>query len=205
MNILFRFLPIIMLCVLNIFIICVMKKTYMRRHSLSSTSSSPRSSAEQVHLTVMLLTITFLFVFCILPGAVSSVVSHLWTDYSRLGAAKNLFECVSNVTYFLETLNSSINFVIYMALSKRFCVTYKKIFCCGQKNRYLSNGSYNSSYNKDKRKDSNGRKTPIKSTSNQSCESKNSLNHHQNVTVNLMLDYISTNQEDNTNYNTFEP
>ncbi|XP_069132406.1 probable G-protein coupled receptor B0563.6 [Argopecten irradians] len=148
MNILFRFLPIIVLFILNPLIIYVVRKTWTRRQSMSSNSQHTQykhASGEQSHITVMLMIVTFLFAICILPGAINSTASHIWTEYSKFGKARNLKECISYITYFLETLNSSVNFLIYMALSKKFCVTYKETFCCQKpQNRSVSWGSYHS-------------------------------------------------------------
>ncbi|XP_021349447.1 probable G-protein coupled receptor B0563.6 [Mizuhopecten yessoensis] len=147
MNILFRFLPIFVLLVLNSLIIYVVKKTWTRRQSMTSNSSVQykHGSGEQSHITIMLMIVTFLFAACILPGALNSTATHIWTEYSKFGKARNLKECVSYITYFLETLNSSVNFLIYMALSKKFCVTYKETFCCKKtQKRSISWASYHS-------------------------------------------------------------
>ncbi|XP_060082205.1 FMRFamide receptor-like [Ylistrum balloti] len=147
MNILFRFLPILMLFILNPLIIYVVKKTWARRQSMTSNLSVQykHGSGEQSHITIMLMIVTFLFAACILPGALNSTASHIWTEYSKFGKARNLKECISYITYFLETLNSSVNFLIYMALSKKFCVTYKEMFCCKKRqNHSMSWGSYHS-------------------------------------------------------------
>ncbi|XP_033753504.1 allatostatin-A receptor-like [Pecten maximus] len=147
MNILFRFFPILVLFILNPLIIYVVKKTWTRRQSMTSNVQTryKHGSGEQSHITIMLMIVTFLFAFCILPGAINSTASHIWREYSKFGKARNLKECISYITYFLETLNSSVNFLIYMALSKKFCVTYKETFCCQKpQNRSISWGSYHS-------------------------------------------------------------
>lgn len=144
MNVVFRFLPILVLIVLNSLIIYVVKKTWTRRQGMTSNAaqSGKHGCSEQTHITTMLMVVTFLFAACILPGAINSTVTHIWADYSKFGKARNLKECISYITYFFETLNSSVNFLLYMALSRKFCVTYKQVFCCKKpQNRTISGGS----------------------------------------------------------------
>jgi hypothetical protein len=86
----------------------------------------------------MLLAVTGVFLVCTLPGAINTIVSRLLPEYSRMGKQSNLYLTVSQVTYFLETFNSSVNFVIYMLFSRRFCHTYQEIFCrCTTSNLHL--------------------------------------------------------------------
>lgn len=128
-NILFRLLPLVLIIVLNSLIMHAIHRTWSWHRRLSEGSNSGRTS-EQRKITRMLLAVTFVFVFCILPGALSSIVTHIWPRFSRFGDLRNLYQCMLYVTFFLETANSAINFLIYMALSKKFCMTYKEIFWC---------------------------------------------------------------------------
>ncbi|GFR85364.1 FMRFamide receptor-like [Elysia marginata] len=97
------------------------------RHNLRN------SSYEQRRITVMLLVVSLVSLVCILPGAVHSIMSQAWApDYSPRGVQNNLFIIMSTLTYFLETVNSSVNFIIYMAFSAKFKSTYRAMFCCGK-------------------------------------------------------------------------
>lgn len=144
LNVLFRFLPILVLVILNILIIHAIKRTWTIRRILSKNGRHS-SQNEQNKITVMLLTVSFVFLICTLPGAISSIVSHIWPDYSRTGdprKGKTLYLCVSYITFFLETVNSSVNFLIYTALSHQFCLTYKQVFCCKKVQINRTNSSY---------------------------------------------------------------
>ena len=129
LNVIFRFVPIVLLIVLNMAIIIAIRKTWSLRRIITTQGSHAKVS-EQNRITIMLLTVSGIFLVCILPGALSSIASQIKTDYSRLGHQRNLYFCISNVTYFLETVNSSVNFIIYKAFSRKFCRTYRQIFCC---------------------------------------------------------------------------
>ncbi|XP_071100460.1 FMRFamide peptide receptor frpr-18-like [Haliotis cracherodii] len=129
LNILFRFVPIALLIILNILIVKAIRQTWNLRRIMSK-GGNPCNMSEQNRITIMLLIVSFVFLICILPGALNSIASQIKQDYSRLGSNRNLFACISCVTYFLETVNSSINFIIYMAFSAKFCRTYQEIFCC---------------------------------------------------------------------------
>ncbi|CAG5127590.1 unnamed protein product [Candidula unifasciata] len=127
LNILFRLIPILIIIFVNIFIALAIRRTWSFRRSMSSGGST---SYEQNRITLMLLMVSLVFIVCILPGAVHSIIDQIYKQYSRFGQQSNLYDVVRNVTYFLETVNSSVNFVIYMAFSTKFCRTYKQIFCC---------------------------------------------------------------------------
>lgn len=127
LNILFRLIPILIIIFVNIFIALAIRKTWSFRRAMSSGG---HTSYEQNRITLMLLMVSLVFIVCILPGAVHSIIDQIYKQYSRFGQQSNMYDVVRNVTYFLETVNSSVNFVIYMAFSTKFCRTYKQIFCC---------------------------------------------------------------------------
>lgn len=128
LNALFRFLPVSLVVILNISIMCAIKTTSKKRRSLRSQRKSHVHDAEQRKVTIMLLVVSLTFLICILPGAINSLLQTIWKEYSRFGRSKNLQQCFSYVTFFLEVLNSSVNFIIYMALSSRFYIIFKKMF-----------------------------------------------------------------------------
>nr|KAI8729527.1 putative G-protein coupled receptor [Biomphalaria glabrata] len=127
LNVLFRLIPILVLILVNILIACAIHKTWSIRRSMSNGSSA---TYEQNRITLMLLMVSLVFLVCILPGAIHSIVNQMYKQYSRQGSQSNIYDVMGSVTYFLETVNSSVNFVIYMAFSTKFCRTYKQIFCC---------------------------------------------------------------------------
>ncbi|GFO09451.1 FMRFamide receptor [Plakobranchus ocellatus] len=158
LNTIFRFFPVVLLPVVNILIAIAVRKTWRRRQIIScsrgrgsGTSAGPggeawgnegarhnmRNSCDQTHITLMLLVVSLVSLVCLLPGAVHSIMAHAWAPhYSRTGGQSNLYDIIGNVSYFLETINSSVNFIIYMAFSANFKHTYRRMFCCWQ-------GAYN--------------------------------------------------------------
>lgn len=129
LNVVFRFVPLAVLVVVNALIIAAIRRTGVLRRTIS-WNRSHTAGQEQARITLMLLTVSGVFLLCTLPGAINTIVSRSVHSYSKLGQQKNLYQAVSTVTYFLETLNSSVNFIIYMAFSTKFCRTYQEIFCC---------------------------------------------------------------------------
>ncbi|CAL1530430.1 unnamed protein product, partial [Lymnaea stagnalis] len=127
LNVVFRLIPILVLILVNILIACAIRRTWSFRRSMSNGGSA---SYEQNRITLMLLMVSLVFLICILPGAIHSIVNQIYKQYSRFGSQSNIYDVFGNITYFLETVNSSVNFVIYMAFSTKFCRTYKQIFCC---------------------------------------------------------------------------
>lgn len=148
LNIIFRFAPLVIIPILNVIMIRVVHITWKKRRHLSADIKNSNyfrnsnrngkhsSSSEQQHITIMLLTVSFIFLICILPGALNSLATHVWCTYNRLGKLRNLYMVISTVTFLLETINSSVNFIIYMALNRKFRLLYKEIFCCGHGKYY---------------------------------------------------------------------
>ncbi|XP_070200445.1 allatostatin-A receptor-like [Littorina saxatilis] len=135
LNIIFRFVPLAVLMIVNVLIAVAIRRTQALRRNMSWSSGvaggrGHGSGHEQTRITLMLLTVSVVFLVCTLPGALNTIVSRCTANYSRLGAEGNLYHALAIVTYFLETLNSSVNFVIYMAFSRKFCHIYQEIFCC---------------------------------------------------------------------------
>ena len=103
------------------------------RESGEHTRQSGRHSSwcEQNRITLMLLAVSLVCLVCIMPGAVHSIMAQAWAPhYSRRGEQSNLYDIIRNLSYCLETVNSSVNFIIYIAFSAKFKATYKNMFCC---------------------------------------------------------------------------
>ena len=149
LNVIYRFIPLLIIPFLNVKMIMAVRRTWKLRRKMSighnnstrrfsGKSVTYRNGDEENHITIMLLIVTFVFFFCILPGAINSIVTHVWKDYSRKGKARNLYRTLSSITYLFETINSSVNFIIYMACSKTFRSLYKNIFCCSKTEYYIN-------------------------------------------------------------------
>lgn len=139
-NVMFRFVPLVVLIVVNALIIAAIRRTGVLRRNMSWNRGQVVSQ-EQNRITIMLLTVSGVFLVCTLPGALNTIVSRSMQEYSRLGRDSNLYFTISSVTYFLETLNSSVNFIIYMVFSTKFFRTYQEIFCCRRTHWHLLQGS----------------------------------------------------------------
>lgn len=129
LNIVYRFIPITLVLILNTRIILITRKTCSSR-KLMGTLDAKVYSNEQTRITFMLVTVSLLFVLCTLPGAIQSILSHYLEGYTMTGQHQYVFRCLSYVIYSFETFNSSVNFFIYMVMSKTFSKTYKEMFCC---------------------------------------------------------------------------
>lgn len=129
LNVIYRFVPITLVLVLNMRIIIITRKTCSSR-KLMGTLDAKVYSNEQTRITLMLVTVSLLFVLCTLPGAIQSVLSHYLEGYTMTGQHRYVFQCFSYIIYSLETFSSSVNFLIYMVMSKKFSKTYKEMFCC---------------------------------------------------------------------------
>lgn len=149
LNIIFRFAPLLIIVILNLLMIRAVHRTWKSRRKMSSMKETPSSLrlssrsnrhlkySDQNHITIMLITVSFVFVTCILPGAIHSIATHIWPkQYNAFGRRKNMYICISTITFLLETINSSINFFIYIVCYRKFRQCYKEKFCCGHGQYY---------------------------------------------------------------------
>ena len=149
LNVIYRFVPLLIIPILNVLMIRAVHRTWKLRRKMSATTNnmsrrfsgrtaSYANTDEENHITIMLLTVSFVFFILILPGALNSIATHVWKDYSRKGRQRQLYKTLFSITYLFETINSSVNFIIYMACSKTFRSLYKKKFCCTKTENYIN-------------------------------------------------------------------
>lgn len=104
-NVAFLIGPLLTLCVLNVFIIRTLRRSRLRSRRL----------ALHRRVTLMLVTVTLVFMVCITPDAIMSTVFGLgYTDASYVVRA------VREVTDLLLTVNASVNFFLYCAFHHAF-------------------------------------------------------------------------------------
>lgn len=73
----------------------------------------------------MLMAVAAVYIACYLPSCVTLVVNSIVPDFGSLGGRyTHLFYLVSALQLLLFACNSSVNFIIYMLMSRKFFKTY---------------------------------------------------------------------------------
>ena len=104
-NLLRTIIPLVILCTLNCFIVLALRKTRSTKKKMSARH----------RITLMLISVIFVFVVCCTPDAIMSAVFGFgYTD------ANYLVRAIREITDMLLTVNSAVNFILYCIFNKVF-------------------------------------------------------------------------------------
>lgn len=96
-------------------------------HQQLSPTSSPTNQIKQENtVTRMLLTIVIVYIVCYMPFAITQVLYYFFGWYYI--AMSNWGSVLLSIYQFMEILNSSVNFVIYLLMGKRFRNSLLEVF-----------------------------------------------------------------------------
>lgn len=131
----FRFLPVCFVLFCTCSILRVLKKNQSIRNEMTGSTDAKREE-EQRKITKMLLSICILFIVCTIPGIVSQIARLIFGNegFADVGRYENISAVVASVVFLLSLVNSSVNFVLYIATSKKLSAAFRKLFFCGRKN-----------------------------------------------------------------------
>ena len=122
------FAPEILLLTFNSLIVLRIKQSAAVRKDMAGQSAA-ETSGQHTQVTVMLLTVSFVFCILITPYAIFFIGKNYWIDltdmenYARLALAQQC--CI-----FMIMLNHSINFVLYFVSGKRFRNELIRVLLC---------------------------------------------------------------------------
>lgn len=126
--IVFRYIPVIIVIILNTVIIYLVKQS--KRFQNTVGKQDPKRKDEQKKITRMLLSVAIIFLICLLPGDLLLLCSSTIDGFEFFGTYHNLFLVLSDLCLMFEMVNSSVNFITYMILNRNFYDTYVRLFCC---------------------------------------------------------------------------
>ncbi|KAK3761709.1 hypothetical protein RRG08_016141 [Elysia crispata] len=129
LNAVFRFLPAGLVIFNTAVIISRVKRASSWRGDTSSQAGKARSARER-KLTNMLLVLCGVYIFCTLPGVVFQIFTFITDEFSVFGRYRNTYRMTTAISLLTQFINSSINFVIYMAMNERFAASYVQLFGC---------------------------------------------------------------------------
>ena len=113
-NLLRSIIPLIILCVLNMFIIQALRRTRSTKKKLTSRN----------RITLTLISVIIVFLVCVTPDAVMS--TFFGYGYAE---ADYLVRGVREITDLLLAVNSSVNFILYCTFNKMFRKQFMLLFC----------------------------------------------------------------------------
>jgi len=125
-NALLAIIPFILLVILNACLIREIHRStnYLRYHLAIDTNVQTIISAEEVKITMMLVSVVIVFFLCQGPYILLNVVKTIHPDF-----VFQYFQILTILTILLLVLRSSFNFILYCWFSEKFWNTFKRTFC----------------------------------------------------------------------------
>ncbi|KAL8570984.1 hypothetical protein ACOMHN_037844 [Nucella lapillus] len=126
----FNYVPMVVVIICTVIVITTVRKS-SRWRKITSKSGSEGARDER-RMTRLLMTVVGVYIVCYFPRCVVLIANSLAPhSFNSLGGRYgNLFYVISALQLLLFAVNSSINFVIYMVMSRKFLHTYLRIFLC---------------------------------------------------------------------------
>ncbi|CAL1527132.1 unnamed protein product, partial [Lymnaea stagnalis] len=127
-SLLFLFLPLmnisfIILCTV-VLIVKLKVSTSWRKNTGTgnhhSRGGAASAGSKDARVTKMISTIMVIFVMCNTPSNVLLAASAIIPGFNEIGMHSRLFVCVYILTVLLETVNATVNFFVYYAMSSKF-------------------------------------------------------------------------------------
>ncbi|KAK6630494.1 hypothetical protein RUM43_014839 [Polyplax serrata] len=115
----FVFLPLLLLGVFNSFLIAAVHKSRRDRRRMTQTLRSSNMQKQENKITVTLIAVVILFVFCQLPTAILLILKSVHSPPDNSNTDK-LFRVLGNIFNFLVTVNAASNFLLYCAFSGKY-------------------------------------------------------------------------------------
>ena len=129
----FTFLPLILLCTFNgILIHSVLVATRIRkRMAYMSMTKEPRRQKEQMKITMMLISVVAVFIFCQFPNA-AVIVYNTYIEIAEVEMTEadwNNVKIAGNIVNLLILVNASGNCLLYSIMSSKFRRIFLRVFC----------------------------------------------------------------------------
>jgi len=124
-------MPLVLLSVFNTLLIRVLITAAKQRNEMTRTKKSTAAQSgpdPQQRITLMLICMVIIFLFCQLPSAVALLYWNVVKATITLEQQLKL-RIGSSILNLLVMINHSVNFVLYSSFSTKFRVTFKRLFC----------------------------------------------------------------------------
>ncbi|XP_071107017.1 neuromedin-U receptor 2-like [Haliotis cracherodii] len=125
---LLRLIPIAVVIISNIAIIVGLYRSKSKRSQMTGQNRD-KTPAEQ-RITQTLFGLALLFFFCMTPGALN-ILSQLFDyEYNFPKTRNNVYNLVGILGVWLDIVNSSANFIIYIISSRQMRMEFKRVITC---------------------------------------------------------------------------
>ncbi|XP_066990671.1 thyrotropin-releasing hormone receptor-like [Macrobrachium rosenbergii] len=128
--VIFILLPLVLLAVFNSFLIHVVKQSRAQRRKMTNqrVERDNHSQSQENKITVMLIAVVLLALFCQLPVAAMLLYQSFYESEPN-SIASNIELGLGNIFNLLSAINAACNFVLYCAMSDKYRRTFLCTFC----------------------------------------------------------------------------
>ncbi|XP_076458640.1 uncharacterized protein LOC143292336 [Babylonia areolata] len=128
----FNYLPIVVVTFCTASILTTLLRSHQTRLQMTAGRQDEKKAAEQRQVTKTLISICVVYVLCSLPSIAVQVARLLFQKegFSDTGRYRHLSFVTITISLLFSLVNSSVNFIFYIAFSHRFSATARKIFRC---------------------------------------------------------------------------
>lgn len=136
--VLFRIIPVFSTGIFSVIMLVSLFKSIRKRKNMMSTSNMTEykmkstEESREIRVTRTIVTVTCIYTLCSLPRAINRLLTIADPNSELYAFSNNAYRLFSIVTFELDNINSSVNFIIYIATSHIYRAEYKKIFKCFQ-------------------------------------------------------------------------
>lgn len=123
--------PLLLLVVLNSLLVRTLHRMERRRKDLIGKKTSQQQQQQRENTTLMLVAVVGVFIVCHIPDVTLRLAATQMHSIPGSLASRR-FRLVNSMTNFMLTLNSSINFLIYCLIGRKFRCIVVHLFsrCC---------------------------------------------------------------------------
>ncbi|XP_059141134.1 adenosine receptor A1-like [Physella acuta] len=108
--------------------ILVINLNKSRKWKITAARGTDAAVAKETKASKMVVLIAVVFITCLLPGSVYSLAMIAAPDFNTGEAEQNLFFVAWSFAHVTESLNASVNFFVYLAMSSKFKDTFVSVF-----------------------------------------------------------------------------
>lgn len=126
--ILYRIIPVFTTILINIMIIILLLRNLRQKISMNSHKISDETREMRVTKTTVIVTIVY--TLCGFPTAISRLIVIADVTSENYAFSSNAQRLFSIITFNLDIINSSFNFIIYFLTNNRYRQEYRRLFCC---------------------------------------------------------------------------
>lgn len=130
--VLFCVCPVVIVTFCTCSILHTLRASFLERRRMTGGGRDGKGRSEQDKVTKTLLSVCILFIVCCMPDTMYQIIRLSLTNFDLTRYANTVSVCVTFIKFF-EAANAAANFYLYIATSRKFAKTFRRVFLCGRR------------------------------------------------------------------------